>query len=129
MMGKYLEKLRAVNRKGPGWELTLLTEGSEHTPGRPYVSNVSSLLGQPQENEPDVVGDLRERFEERSGVMEYDGHLLRHDAEHAALACMPVHIHWPPLPNGDLAGVALDAAWTRFWNLVEGQLKGNAHAN
>jgi hypothetical protein len=75
------------------------------------------------------VDDLRECFEERAGMMEYDGHLPRHGAERAALGCMPVQIDWPQLPNGDLTGAALDAAWATFWNLVEGQLKANAHAN
>lgn len=128
-MGKYLEKLRATNRKSPGRELTLLTKGAMQALEGPYVSNVSSLGVRLHKSGPNNVDDLRECFEERAGIMEHDGQLLRQGAESAALGCMSVQIEWPPLPHRNLAGAALSEAWAAFWNVVESQLKGHAHAN
>jgi hypothetical protein len=68
------------------------------------------------------VDDLREWFEERAAIIEYDGKTPRYAAEQEALGYAPIRIEWPPLPARNLEGEALDAAWSDFWSQVESQL-------
>jgi serine kinase of HPr protein (carbohydrate metabolism regulator) len=86
-----------------------------------YVELARQFIAKKQREQQTThdVNDLREWFEERAGIMEYDGQLARHEAEKAVLDCMPASIVWPTLPSRNLDGEILDAAWNSFWSRVE----------
>jgi hypothetical protein len=48
-----------------------------------HARRLASLLS--TIDDPDTRADLRERFEERAGIMEFDGNLQRDEAERLAL--------------------------------------------
>lgn len=58
-------------------------------PLHPIVSDMVSVLN----------GDLREFYEERAGILEFDGHINRSLAEALALLELAKLYGWPPKPN------------------------------
>lgn len=77
----YLDRLkRRISEKGPDHRATKVTKA----PFVPFVASLSAPLRQISERD-DPVTSLREAFEERAAIMEYDGGLSRKDAERMAM--------------------------------------------